>query len=55
MKLLMLFIALSLGNIAYQLLFNATPNYQVAFERSFFQGGALLLAFVSGLTSKESK
>ena len=44
MKLFLLWLGLALGNFVWQLVMSApdVPNWSASFERSFFQGVALL-------------
>jgi hypothetical protein len=46
MKLLTIFICLAIANFAYQAL--TKHNFSVAFERSWFQGPALLVVYLTG-------
>jgi len=45
MKALMVFVFLAIGNIVYQF-FYPEPNFAVAFERTYFQGSALLTYYL---------
>ena len=43
MKALIVFVMLAIGNFGYQFFISAEPNMLTAFERSWFQGNALLV------------
>lgn len=45
MKTFLIFLALGLGNFSYQYT-HGTYDYQTAFERTYFQGVALLIYFL---------
>lgn len=50
-SLIPLFIGLAIGNFGYQ--FAGPENWQLAFDRTFFQGGALFAVAVIHFMNKE--
>lgn len=54
MKTFFIFLALGLGNFTYQIT-HGTYNYGQAFERTYFQGIALLICFLVSKLFKDDK